>query len=102
MLISIKVLSVQLMAEALIIYFLKCWEQGSTSSGNAFNIAPGNSGAAKWIGTVWAPNGNINLGNSGNMTSIIGGLFTNNTINATVNVTLDYAPYIEVRKMAIH
>ena len=76
--------------------FLEVLGTGSTSSGNAFNIAPGNSGAAKWIGTVWVPNGNINLSNSGNMTTIIGALFTNNTINATANVTVDYAPYIQV------
>ena len=30
------------------------------------------------------------------MTTIIGALFTNNTINAAANVTIDYAPYIQV------
>ena len=44
------------------------------------------------LGAQWE----VNLRNSGNMTTIIGGLFTNNTINAAANVTVDYAPYIEV------
>ena len=77
--------------------FLETLGTGSTSNGNAFNLDPGSSGDSKWVGTVWAPNGNINLGTGTKSVSFTGAAFTNNTINISSNTTIDYAPYIDVQ-----
>ncbi|HEY1871882.1 MAG TPA: hypothetical protein VGG71_12540, partial [Chitinophagaceae bacterium] len=79
--------------------FLEVLGTGSTSNGNAFNIAPGSSGSSdsKWSGTVWVPNGNINLGTGTKSVSVTGAFLTNNTINVASNVTLDFAPYIDLQ-----
>ena len=74
--------------------FLEAMGNGSTLNGNAFNLDPGSSGSSKWLGTVWAPNGNINLGSGTKNVSFQGALFTNNTINVASNISVDYAPYI--------
>jgi hypothetical protein len=74
--------------------FLEAMGNGSTLNGNAFNLDPGNSGSSKWLGTVWVPNGNINLGSGTKNVTCQGALFTNNTINVASNISVDYAPYI--------
>jgi hypothetical protein len=78
--------------------FFEIMGTGSTASGNAFTIANGASGSdSRWFGTVWAPNGNINLGTGTKGVVVTGAFFTNNTINITSNTTIDYAPYIDVK-----
>ncbi|HEV8504193.1 MAG TPA: S8 family serine peptidase, partial [Chitinophagaceae bacterium] len=77
--------------------FLEAMGTGSTSNGNSFNLDPGSSGSSKWLGTVWAPNGNINLGSGTKNVTFQGALFTNNTINVASNISVDYAPYIVVQ-----
>jgi hypothetical protein len=62
-----------------------------------FTMANGTVGGDyRWLGTVWAPNGNITLSNQGTKGTIQGACFTNNTINVTTNALIDYAPYINV------
>ena len=66
-------------------------------TGTCFNIANGSSSSAatKWLGTVWAPNGAINVGSGTGNSSITGALWSATQVNIQSGVNIVYAPYYE-------
>ncbi|HET7118358.1 MAG TPA: hypothetical protein VFI29_17815, partial [Hanamia sp.] len=71
---------------------------GSTSSiGNfSWNINNGSSGngsPTKWLGTVWAPFGGINIGSGSGKCYYTGALYSGSQVNIQNNVTLNFAPF---------
>ncbi len=68
---------------------------GSTTSmaGNSFVIANGSSGGgSKWMGTVYAPNGGINIGSGTGSSSLTGTLASRRNVSLQSGVTVTYAP----------
>ena len=68
---------------------------GATSSiaGNAFVISNGSSGGgSKWMGTVYAPNGGINIGSGTGSSSLTGTLASRRNVSLQSGVTVTYAP----------
>ncbi len=70
---------------------------GSTaSSGYCFDIANGSSSssATKWLGTVWAPYGTINVGAGSGCSNITGALWSAIQVNVQCGAKIIYAPFI--------
>ncbi len=67
----------------------------SIGGGVCFNIANGSSAnaATKWLGTVWAPNGSINVGSGTGNSNIIGALWSGISVNIQSGVNVVFAPY---------
>ncbi len=68
--------------------------------GNAtisFKIDNGSSSnaASKWLGTVWAPNGSINIGSGTGNSNITGALWSGKQVNVQSGVNIVYAPFSE-------
>lgn len=77
--------------------FMEVHGTGSTCSYGkyAFIIANGSSGqASKWLGSVWAPYGGINLGSGTGSSSVTGALWSATSILLQSGVTINYEPYI--------
>ncbi|MBK5270850.1 MAG: hypothetical protein JJE22_07535, partial [Bacteroidia bacterium] len=71
---------------------------GSTSPDGtvAFNIANGSGGqgnASRWSGSVWAPNGAINIGSGTGSTVITGALWSGTQVNVQSGVSMIFAPF---------
>ncbi|PWT78808.1 MAG: hypothetical protein C5B59_01055, partial [Bacteroidetes bacterium] len=70
---------------------------GSSSSNGytAWNIANGSSGngASKWLGSVWAPYGAINVGSGTGSTNLTGALWSAVQVNLQSGVTLNFSPF---------
>ncbi len=70
---------------------------GSTcSAGNySFVIANGSSASncSKWLGTVWAPYGGINIGSGTGNSNITGSLLSATQVNVQCGITMIYAPF---------
>jgi hypothetical protein len=69
---------------------------GSTSSivGFSFIIANGSSGGgSKWMGSVYAPNGGINIGSGTGSSTLTGTLTSSTQVNIQSGVTLYYSPF---------
>ncbi len=63
----------------------------------SFNIENGSSSGAatKWLGTVWATNGYINIGSGTGNSNLTGALWSGTQVNIQSGVTIVYAPYSE-------
>ena len=72
---------------------------GSTcTNGNySFNVNNGSSknSQSKWLGTVWAPYGAINIGSGSGNCSYTGALYSAKNVNIQNNVTFYYLPFIQ-------
>jgi len=67
---------------------------GTSISGNSFIIANGSSGGgSKWSGTVYAPNGGINVGSGTGTSSFTGAFWSRSSITLQSGVTVTYAPF---------
>ena len=64
-------------------------------SWNINNGSSGNGSLSKWLGTVWAPFGGINIGSGSGKCFYTGALFSAGEINVQNNVTVYYAPFAE-------
>lgn len=77
--------------------FLEVHGTGSTCSYGkySFIIANGSSGqASKWLGSVWAPNGGINIGSGTGSSSITGALWSATSVTLQSGVTINFEPYV--------
>ena len=72
--------------------------KGSSSSGNiGWNIAngsPGKGSTVKWLGTIWAPYGGINIGSGTGQSFYSGAFYSGTGIDVQSGVSITYAPYI--------
>ena len=60
----------------------------------SFDIANGSSGAkSKWLGTVWAPYGAINIGSGTGNSEITGALWSGTQVNIQTGVVVTHAPF---------
>jgi len=69
---------------------------GATTSipNYSFIIANGSSGAgSKWIGTVWAPNGGINIGSGTGSSTLTGALYSSSQVNVQSGVSFFYSSF---------
>ncbi len=67
---------------------------GTSIAGNSFIIANGSSGGgSKWSGTVYAPNGGINVGSGTGSSSLTGAFWSRSMITVQSGVTITYAPF---------
>jgi hypothetical protein len=76
--------------------FFEVQGNGATASipNYSFIIANGSSGgASKWLGTVWAPNGGINIGSGTGSSTLTGSLYSRGQINIQSGVSVFYAPF---------
>ena len=71
-------------------------EVHGTASG-CFSIENGSSSnaASKWLGTVWAPYGSINVGSGTGNSTITGALWSGTQVNIQSGVNIIYAPFSE-------
>jgi hypothetical protein len=69
---------------------------GTTIPGIAWNIANGSSGAntTRWLGTIWASHGAINVGAGSGSSQITGALWSATQVIIQSGVTLNFAPFI--------
>ena len=77
---------------------------GSTCSdkSTAFKITSNVLGtASKWLGTVWAPNGAINIGPALCKTDITGALWSATRVTIDCNIALVYAPFLSQQNTSI-
>ena len=66
------------------------------TAGIAFNIANGSSGkSSKWLGTVWVPNGSINIGSGTGSSDLTGALLTAKKLTVLSGVTINYSAYAD-------
>ena len=76
--------------------YLETQGNGSTSAiaGNSFVIANGSSGGgSKWMGTVYAPSGGINIGSGTGSSSLTGTFVSGKSVLLQSGVSVNYAPY---------
>ena len=57
--------------------------------------------SSKWLGTVWAPNGAINIGPSLCKTDITGALWSATRVTIDCNIALVFAPFQENENTSI-
>jgi len=69
---------------------------GTSISGYSFIIANGSSGGgSKWLGTVYATNGGINIGSGTGSSTLTGTFASNKAITLQSGVTVVYAPFTD-------
>jgi hypothetical protein len=77
--------------------YMQVGGNGSTSSsGNdAWLLSNGASGnnQSTWYGTVWAPNGNINVGSGSTPSKIVGALWSGKQVIIQTGVNVTYSPF---------
>jgi len=67
---------------------------GTSIPGNSFIISNGSSGGgSKWMGTVYAPNGGINIGSGTGSSSLTGAFWSRSAVSLQSGVTVTYAPF---------
>lgn len=69
----------------------------SPSGSDAWTITNGASGnnQSTWIGTVWAPNGTINVGSGSSLSKIIGALWSGKNVVVQNGVSITHAAFID-------
>ena len=79
--------------------YMQVGGNGSTSSTgvDAWAISNGASGnnQSTWYGTVWAPNGNINVGSGSTPPKAVGALWSGKQVLLQNGVAVAYAPFID-------
>ncbi len=79
--------------------FMEVHGTGSTSLDgvSAWSISNGASGNKRsiWYGTVWAPNGSVNVGQGSSETKIIGALWSGKSVTVQSGVSITYMPLIK-------
>ncbi len=78
--------------------FTEIHGNGSTiNSSYSFILDNGssNSSPTKWLGTVWAPYGGINIGSGSGSSNITGALWSGTQVNIQSGVNMIYAPFPE-------
>jgi hypothetical protein len=79
--------------------FMQVGGSGSTSATgvDAWSITNGASGnnQSTWLGTVWAPNGNINVGSGSSQSKIVGALWSGKKVMIQSGVSITYSMFID-------
>lgn len=79
--------------------FLQIKGNGSTCSNrtDAFSMAGGASGSGKstWLGTVWAPNGNIRIGSGSSSAKTIGALWSGKKVILESGVSIQHSAFLD-------
>ena len=66
----------------------------SSNGSTAFNMANGSAGQnSKWLGSIWAPYGSINIGSGTGSSNLTGALWSGTQVNLQSGVQVIYAPF---------
>ncbi len=68
---------------------------GTASCSFTIDNGSSSSAATKWLGTVWAPYGSINIGSGSGNSNITGALWSGTQVNVQSGVNIIYAPFSE-------
>jgi len=68
---------------------------GSFNGRTAWNMAQGSSSTneAQWQGTIWAPNGDINIGSGANASKVLGAMISRFSVVVGGSILLTHAPF---------